>query len=342
MRRLVVSDILKGLRKRKADNDEAAMNYKTVGLIGLCSGAGTTQLGIMLANYFSNGLHLKTAIVSAGFDDSFDRIKEEEQVGKVRNYAGSRRGFSYKGIDFFGGVREGFVHVISEYYDVVIVEINLAGLKEKLADGLRDVMSCECRILVGSMVPWKYGECIKRLGRIRRIYSVKNMPIVSVTWQEKRARSMEREFELRAYKAPMEENPFEMRGSDYVEAYEQLSGLDLKGNDQKLYKEVSTMAAVQEQYQAYLTLMGADKYDLALDALVRGIGRYDKGLDNAKKYGREGEMNHLKDQLEEALDQQFGMSTDDARKLYKIKDREEYSKEIQKIIQKMNLGQEEK
>ena len=133
MRRLVVSDILKGLRKRKADNDEADMNYKTVGLIGLCSGAGTTQLGIMLANYFSNGLHLKTAIVSAGFDDSFDRIKEEEQVGKVRNYAGSRRGFSYKGIDFFGGVREGFVHVISEYYDVVIVEINLAGLKEKLA-----------------------------------------------------------------------------------------------------------------------------------------------------------------------------------------------------------------
>ena len=70
-------------------------------------------------------VYKRQAIVSAGFDDSFDRIKEEEQVGKVRNYAGSRRGFSYKGIDFFGGVREGFVHVISEYYDVVIVEINL-------------------------------------------------------------------------------------------------------------------------------------------------------------------------------------------------------------------------
>ena len=44
MRRLVVSDILRGLRKRKVKNDEAAMNYKTVGLIGLCSGAGTTQM----------------------------------------------------------------------------------------------------------------------------------------------------------------------------------------------------------------------------------------------------------------------------------------------------------
>ena len=86
-------------------------------------------------------------------------------------------------------------------------------MRKELADGLRDVMSCECRILVGSMVPWKYGECVKRLERIRRIYSVRNMPIVSVTWQEKRAKCMEREFELRAYKAPMEENPFEMKGS---------------------------------------------------------------------------------------------------------------------------------
>ena len=213
MKKLEISGLLSGLEKRRKSRNTAVINYKTVGLIGLCSGAGTTQLGVMLANYFSNGLHLKTAIVSSCYDDAFDRIKEEVQTCKVKNYAGSRKGFSYKGIDFFGGVREGFVHVISEYYDVVIVEINLAGLKEKLADGLRDVMSCECRILVGSMVPWKYGECIKRLGRIRRIYSVKNMPIVSVTWQEKRARSMEREFELRAYKAPMEENPFEMRGS---------------------------------------------------------------------------------------------------------------------------------
>ena len=30
---------------------------------------------------------------------------------------------------------------------------------------LRDVMSCECRILVGSMVPWKYGECVKETGK---------------------------------------------------------------------------------------------------------------------------------------------------------------------------------
>ena len=90
----------------------------------------------MLANYFSNGLHLKTAIVSSCYDDAFDRIKEEVQTCKVKNYAGSRKGFSYKGIDFFSGVRQGFVHIITEYYDVVIVEVNLADMKDRLADGL--------------------------------------------------------------------------------------------------------------------------------------------------------------------------------------------------------------
>lgn len=170
MKKLEISGLLSGLEKRRKSRNTAVINYKTVGLIGLCSGAGTTQLGVMLANYFSNGLHLKTAIVSSCYDDAFDRIKEEVQTCKVKNYAGSRKGFSYKGIDFFSGVRQGFVHIITEYYDVVIVEVNLADMKDRLADGLRDVMSCECRVLVGSMVPWKYGECIKRLGRIRRIY----------------------------------------------------------------------------------------------------------------------------------------------------------------------------
>ena len=212
MRRLGNSDILSVLRKKISKEDKAVINYKTVGLIGLCNGAGTTQLSIMLANYFSNGLHLKTAIVSSCYDDAFDRLKEEVHVQKVRNYAGSRKGFSYKGIDFFSGVREGFVHAITDYYDVVIVEVNLADLKEKLADGLRDVMSCESRIFVGSMVPWKYGECVKRLGRIRRLYSVKNMPIVSMTWQAGRVKCMEREFNLKAYRAPMEADPFEMNG----------------------------------------------------------------------------------------------------------------------------------
>lgn len=128
---------------------------------------------------------------------------------------------------------------------------------------------------------------------------------------------------------------------EYVEAYQELSGLELKESEQKIFEKAEAMAMVQEQYDSYLTLMGADKYSLALDALVRGIGRYDKNLEIAQKYGLEKEMTDIKDQLAEALENQFGMTEEDARELYKIKNREEYSIRIERIIDDMNLGQVE-
>lgn len=133
-----------------------------------------------------------------------------------------------------------------------------------------------------------------------------------------------------------------MENGEYVEAYSELNGLELKESEQDLFEKIEAMALVQEQYDAYLTMMGADKYSLALDALVRGIGRYDSHLETAQKYGLEKEMNQMKDQLTEALQNQFGMSQEEARELYDIKDREDYSIQIEQKINAMNLGQVKK
>lgn len=133
-----------------------------------------------------------------------------------------------------------------------------------------------------------------------------------------------------------------MENGEYVEAYSELNGLELKESEQDLFEKIEAMALVQEQYDAYLTMMGADKYSLALDALVRGIGRYDSHLETAQKYGLEKEMNQMKEQLTEALQNQFGMSEEEARELYDIKDREDYSIQIEQKINAMNLGQVKK
>lgn len=133
-----------------------------------------------------------------------------------------------------------------------------------------------------------------------------------------------------------------MENGEYVEAYSELNGLELKESEQDLFEKIEAMALVQEQYDAYLTMMGADKYSLALDALVRGIGRYDSHLETAQKYGLEKEMNQMKDRLTEALQNQFGMSEEEARELYNIKDREDYSIQIEQKINAMNLGQVKK
>ena len=65
MKKLEISGLLSGLEKRRKSRNTAVINYKTVGLIGLCSGAGTTQLGVMLANYFSNVSESDTFIISS-------------------------------------------------------------------------------------------------------------------------------------------------------------------------------------------------------------------------------------------------------------------------------------
>lgn len=139
----------------------------------------------------------------------------------------------------------------------------------------------------------------------------------------------------------LDEAKLAMENGEYVEAYSQLSGLELKKSEQSLYEKAECMALVQEQYDAYVTMMGANKYELALDALIRGIGRCEDSADTAAKYGLENELSNIKSQLTEALDNQFGMTEKDAKKLYSIKDRDEYSVKIGQKIAKMNLRQVE-
>lgn len=80
---------------------------------------------------------------------------------------------------------------------------------------------------------------------------------------------------------------------------------------------------------------------MALDALVRGVGRYDAKLATAKKYGLEKQLNVIEAEIEDALDTQFDMTADDARELYSIQKRRDYSMRIQEIIEELNLGQVE-
>ncbi len=132
-----------------------------------------------------------------------------------------------------------------------------------------------------------------------------------------------------------------MDNANYTEAYKELSGLELKKADKKLYAKAKTMAAVQAEHDAYLTLMSAGNYEMALDALVRGVGRYDANLATAKKYGMEKQLNVIKNEIEEALDTQFDLVIEDARNLYAMKDRTEYTQKIHEIVQDLKLGQVE-
>lgn len=192
----------------------ARKTSEVIGLIGICPGAGTTHLGIMLAGYYANGLHRKVAIVGIGPAQDYDLIREELNTKRVRYYRGNsgRHAFSYKGIDFFARVSDGMIGVLRDFYDIIIVDLNLNGVENNMLSSLREVTECDKKILVGSFSPWKCRECINKIERINRILNVNGLTLATMTTNPKRVKQLEKQYKIRVCQVPMETNPFRICG----------------------------------------------------------------------------------------------------------------------------------
>ena len=75
---------------------------------------------------------------------------------------------------------------------------------------------------------------------------------------------------------------------------------------------------------------------MALDSLVIGVDRYEENLDEAKELGIEDEYTKLGDALAELLQDQYGVSSEDAVAMYQL-NREDYSLRIDEIIASLHL-----
>ena len=127
------------------------------------------------------------------------------------------------------------------------------------------------------------------------------------------------------------------KGENYVEAYSVIAGVELKEADQSLRDKVTLLAGLQEEYRAQTTFFKAKKYEQALDALVRGIGRYYDGLERAKALDVVAEYGVVYAQLHESLSLNYKLTDEEALKLYKIRKRNLYSVEIVQIVEKLTF-----
>lgn len=118
---------------------------------------------------------------------------------------------------------------------------------------------------------------------------------------------------------------------NYAEAYQQVSGLDIREQDVAVYEKYRLIGNVAGEYDAYQTFMEAGIYDMALDSLVRAVGRCEKYQTSAQEYGCTGELEKLRTQTEGALSS-FGMTGERALELYAIEDRGEYSARLGEVL----------
>lgn len=114
----------------------------------------------------------------------------------------------------------------------------------------------------------------------------------------------------------------------YNKAYELLAGLDIKKKDEKFYDQVRTIRIVDKNLDAYNNYIDAENYEMALDALVQGIGKYNVQEEKAKELNLDKEMYALYEKMIGELTARFRMTVRDAQNLYELKDRNDYEKQI--------------
>ena len=123
----------------------------------------------------------------------------------------------------------------------------------------------------------------------------------------------------------------------YVEAYAVMAGADIKEDDIGLYESAKALASVQQELDAYYALMNIKKYDLALDALIRGHGHVDVVAAKAEEWDINTQLFKLRDEIEKQLMDQFNVTPEAAEAAYAIESRVDYTIALHDILESLEL-----
>lgn len=121
---------------------------------------------------------------------------------------------------------------------------------------------------------------------------------------------------------------FEM--GKYTEAYQEAVGTKMKDKDAEQYQKIKTVMKVQQCLNAYQNYDRMKYYPEALDALLRGVKRYDANIEEATQLEVEKDMMSCRTQIISLLQSEFNMTESKAYSLLAM-DKEAYQNEVVKI-----------
>lgn len=124
---------------------------------------------------------------------------------------------------------------------------------------------------------------------------------------------------------------------DYVAAYGCFEQGKAKAADEELYNKARLTAYVQQQIDSYKVYQKQDMYHEALNALILGVGRYDKNAYEAAAAGAAVEYEKMLEKIEKSLKKHYELTLDQARELYAIREKEDYTLELYGIIEALGL-----
>ncbi len=124
----------------------------------------------------------------------------------------------------------------------------------------------------------------------------------------------------------------------YMEAYDAISSVNLREDDQTLYQRICLCSQVQKELDSYKNYSSLDMKLEALDSLIKGIQDSNKNEPEAAKLAVVNQIGSLKGQLLAKLNEDFGVSEEQAEELAAISDRAEYTRRLTEIVGKIQVA----
>ena len=142
--------------------------------------------------------------------------------------------------------------------------------------------------------------------------------------------------EIFSYRSTMKQATGFFEAGKYTDAYQKILGTDMKKKDQETYDKIITVMKVQRSLNSYENYDNMKYYPDALNALLVGLKRYDENIETARNLEVEKDMDSCKEKILTLLDEEYGLSEEQARELLSLK-KDTYTDRVVKLgLQKKN------
>lgn len=131
------------------------------------------------------------------------------------------------------------------------------------------------------------------------------------------------------------------KATDYFErqryrlAYDEVSGVEVKKKDEELRDRIYTVMYVERLYESYENNMAMNRPDKALDALLRGLEKYDEHYDEAVELNIVEDIDLCRSKILDALSMTYGLTEAQAYDIMALEGQKytqtliEYSEDLQ-------------
>ncbi len=124
----------------------------------------------------------------------------------------------------------------------------------------------------------------------------------------------------------------------YRLAYDEVSGVEVKEEDQELRDRIYTVMYVERLYESYENNMKLGRPDKALDSLIRGLEKYDEHYLEAVALDIVEDIDLCKTKIIDALWNTYGLTEDDAYRMMELKG-QEYSDVLSQFSEDVKMGE---